>query len=409
MNEENKVPNLARRYGKKRILAMTVVIIVLSVIGIILYKRFFKRAEVYTIVNGHVEKLIETQAVIVKQEQVVELKNTNAIIPLTEQGQRVRKTESIAIYKDDKYQEYIDKINDLDKQIEVLIKDLPEVYSNDIAYIESQIELISKKARKTTSYIKMQEYKTKVDDLSNKKITLLGELSPSGSKVRELIESRKKIEESYKNSSDNVRAPISGCITYKLDGVENLVDINKINSYSKEEVDDIFDKYKGNLSNDFGIKIVNNFIAYVVIKAPNNEYMKEGNVYSMLFSDKAELKENVVLSKIINFDEENKYCVFKITNGIEKLIDSRIENVEVIWTKKSGMAVPLNSINLRENSNIGEVTIIKNGDYVNVPIKISLSNDNMAIVENLTDEEREQSSIDNKNNLEIYDQVVIKE
>ena len=72
------------------------------------------------------------------------------------------------------------------------------------------------------------------------------------------------------------------------------------------------------------------------------------------------------------------------------------------------MAVPLNAITV-DSSNIGKVTTIKNGDYQEVPIKISLSNDNIAIVDNLTDEERKNNGIENKNTLEIYDQLVIKE
>ena len=185
--------------------------------------------------------------------------------------------------------------------------------------------------------------------------------------------------------------------------------ISKVLSFQKNDLDDLFSKYNGNLSNDFGVKIVNNFISYIAVKTPSNEFMKEGNGYIISFSDKTEIKENVTLVKVIDIDENTKYCIFKLSNGIENLIDSRIENIEITWTKKSGLAIPLSSINIINNSNIGEVTIIKNGDYLNVPLKIVLSNDNMAIVDNLTDEERKQNNIDNTSKIEIFDQVIIKE
>ena len=51
--------------------------------------------------------------------------------------------------------------------------------------------------------------------------------------------------------------------------------------------------------------------------------------------------------------------------------------------------------------------VIKNGDYTKVPIKIILSNDNIAIVENLNKEEKLQYNIQNNTELEIYDQLVI--
>ena len=73
------------------------------------------------------------------------------------------------------------------------------------------------------------------------------------------------------------------------------------------------------------------------------------------------------------------------------------------------MAVPLNGITLEHDSNIGKVTIIKNGDYAEAMVKVVLANDNIAIVENLTDEEKLNNNVQNNNKLEIFDQLVIKE
>lgn len=397
-----------KHFTKKRLVAMIVTVIVTVIISMIIFQCVSKKSGTYTVVSGYVEKISDTQGVVIKQEKVIDTNNINSIIPLIEQGNRTRKTEAIAIYKDSNYQSYTEKINDIDKQIETLVKDLPQTYSNDIAYLESQIELLGKEARKTTSYIKIQEYKTKIDELVSEKITLLGELSPSGSKVRELIEERKKIEKTYKESSNNIKSPMAGCVTYKIDGLEGISDTSKVLGYTITDINKIFDSYKSNVSNDFGIKVVDNFNAYIIVKVKNNEYIKEGTSISIKFTDKSDLKENATLTKVIDIDSDNKYCIISMNNGIEKLIDSRCENLEIVWTKKSGMAVPLNAITLNESS-IGNVTVIKNGDYQEVFVKISLANDNIAIVENLTEEDRKNNNIDNKNVLEIYDQLVIKE
>lgn len=393
---------------KKNIVVIIVAVICLVVICAIIYECVIQKSQTYTVVNGYVEKSSNVQGIVIKQEKVIDINNNNAIIPLVEQGERIRKTESVALYKDNNYQEYISKINDLDKQIETLIKDLPQNYSNDITYIELQIELLGKQARKTTSYIKIQEYKTKIDELTSQKITILGELSPPGSKVRELIDTRKNIEENYKSSANNIKSSMAGCVTYKIDGLEGITDTSKVLNYTKNEIDDIFSKYRSNTSSDFGIKIVDNFNAYIIVKVQNNEYIKSGSNIYIKFTDKSNVKESAILTKVVDIDEDNKYCIIFMSNGIEKLIDSRCENIEIIWTRKSGMAVPLNAITV-DSSNIGKVTTIKNGDYQEVPIKISLSNDNIAIVDNLTDEERKNNGIENKNTLEIYDQLVIKE
>src|SRR5574344_124411 len=395
---------------KRVIIYMVFGLIVIGILFLIFYQKFYNNMETYTVMNGYVEKVVDTQSIILKDEKIMKVSNNSSIIPLVEQGKRVGKNDSIAVYKDNKYQDYTNQLSDIDKQIEVLIKDLPEVYSNDISYIENQIKVISNNARKATSYLKMQEYITQIKNYTNQKIKIVGDLSPSGSKVRELITKRESIEETYKKSSTNITSSISGCVTYKIDGLEDLIDVSKLSSYNSNDFENLFLKYKSNISNDFGIKIVNNFCAYLVIKVPNNEYVKEGNNYNIMLTDKSDIKENVSLLKTINCDDNNIYCIFKITNGIERLVDSRIENVEIIWNKKDGMVVPLDSItDLNENNNIGYVTLVKNGDYVNVPIKLELSNDNVSVVDNLTDDEKKNNNIECEQKLEIFDQVLMKQ
>ena len=404
-----EVKDIKGKIKKQSMITMALVIVSFFIFGFLYYRFVIKKSKTYMVIDSDIKKSINTQAVVIKQEQKLKINSENLIIPLTEQGKRVRKTESIAIYKDGKYNEYLNKINELDKQIEVLIKDLPQIHSNDISYIELQIQNVSKEAKNTTSFIKMQEYKARIDELSNQKITLLGELSPQGSKVRELIDARKKVENDYINQSDNIKAPISGCVTYRIDGMEESTSTQDIKNYELNKIDEIFEMYKQNKSNDFGIKIVNNFEAYIIVKVANNEYIKEGNNYYINFTDKLQMMEYSNLLKVVNIDSENSYCIFKISNGIEKLIDSRMENVEIVWTKRNGMVVPLDVIKDQDNSSYAIVTLIKNGDYLPIPVKIVLTNTNMALVENLTKEEKEQNDIKTDYKLEIYDQLVREE
>ena len=404
-----EVKDIKGKIKKQSMITMALVIVSFFIFGFLYYRFVIKKSKTYMVIDSDIKKSINTQAVVIKQEQKLKINSENLIIPLTEQGKRVRKTESIAIYKDGKYNEYLNKINELDKQIEVLIKDLPQIHSNDISYIELQIQNVSKEAKNTTSFIKMQEYKARIDELSNQKITLLGELSPQGSKVRELIDARKKVENDYINQSDNIKAPISGCVTYRIDGMEESTSTQDIKNYELNKIDEIFEMYKQNKSNDFGIKIVNNFEAYIIVKVANNEYIKEGNNYYINFTDKLQMMEYSNLLKVVNIDSENSYCIFKISNGIEKLIDSRMENVEIVWTKRNGMVVPLDVIKDQDNSSYAIVTLIKNGDYLPIPVKIILTNENMALVENLTKEEKEQNDIKTDYKLEIYDQLVREE
>ena len=85
MDKTNKSSNFMKTVSKKRMFSLFILLVILIVAGLLLYIKYFKKAEVYTIVNGYVEKVTESQGLILKEEQVVDVKNENAIIPLIEQ------------------------------------------------------------------------------------------------------------------------------------------------------------------------------------------------------------------------------------------------------------------------------------------------------------------------------------
>ena len=156
------------------------------------YKLNMKTQITYTVINGYIEKIADAKSYVLKNENVITVDKDKTFIPIVQETKRVAKDETIAIYKNNTYDNYLKNINELDDSIETLVKDLPTTYSADISKINAQIEVLTEKSNLVNSYVKMQEFKSKLDELSYKKISLFSELSPAGSKIRELIEKRKK-------------------------------------------------------------------------------------------------------------------------------------------------------------------------------------------------------------------------
>ena len=143
--------------NKFNIIIIAVVLLIIACVGI--YNNFFGNIETYTVVSGYVEKSSDTQGYLIKEEKVASSSSSDVAIPVIDQGKKAAKNEIIAIYKDESYTKYLQEIENMDKEIQTLIKDLPSTYSSDIKDIDNQISETSKDALKTTSYIKMQEYK----------------------------------------------------------------------------------------------------------------------------------------------------------------------------------------------------------------------------------------------------------
>ncbi len=388
---------------------ITIVICIIIVTSILIYNNFFNSKKTYTVVNGSVEKVSDTYIYVLKEENVIEIDDSVVAVPVVEQDKRAAKNEVVAVYKNDNYEKYQSEISTLDREIQTLVNDLPSVYSNDISSIDSQISLLIKEAQNETSYVKMQEYKNKVNELLYKKITILGELSPTGSKIRELIEQRAKLDQDSKNSSNNIKAPISGLVTYKIDGLENLINYNEILNYDVEKLDEIINKYSSNNTNNFGIKIVDNFKCYYLVKEAENEntqYIKEGQKYQIKLMDKNSNDSNTaILEKSINSNGYT-YNIFSIENSVSDVLDVRETGAEIIWTKKEGLVVSLDAV-VNKNG-INYVTLVTGGEYIDIPIKVVISNDTVCIAENYTKEELEELGITSNAVLERYDQLLIE-
>ena len=303
-------------------------------------------------------------------------------------------------------------INELDDSIETLVKDLPTTYSADISKINAQIEVLTEKSNLVNSYVKMQEFKSKLDELSYKKISLFSELSPAGSKIRELIEKRKKIEEEYKNSESNIKSTIPGIVSYKIDGLEENIDFKNILDYSIEDFEEMIEKYDATQSSNVGIKIVNNYKAYLLVKTPisetNDGFMQEDKKYTLRLVEEDSKEVSSYLRKIIKKDEYN-YLVFEITNYIENLVDIRTTSIEIVWNRVDGMAVLKKAIKKKENEKYDYVTLVNGGQLIEIPIKILSSSDTVCIVENLTSSEKEELGITTNATLELYDVLAVDE
>lgn len=396
---------------KSNIKIIIVLLIILVFLIIYLSKSELKQKTIYTVVSGDIEHSVETNLYIIKNETVIDYDENQAITAIVEQGKRARENEVIATYQNDSYDEYQKQIAEIDKKIQTLVKDLPDTYSTDLINIENKILDYSNEVQGTTSYLKIQEYKTKLDELAYKKITVLANASPDSSAIRELLSQRENLENLSKTSDNTILTPISGVVTYKIDLLENTYDFNDIESYSYSDFDKLISSYDNNSYSDFGIKIIDNFKTYLLVKSQtgeNDEYIKADRNYKIRISDLENLVISATLVKNIK-EGENNYSLFKIDNEVDALVDYRKLSCEVVWYTETGIAVPLNAIYKDEIQGYDYVLLVYGADYVRVPVKIVSQSDSIALVENVDESEYKKYNLDTTFKIELYDELVIEE
>ena len=388
-----------------------IIILVIIIGGFFIYffsKESLKTKTTYTVVEGTIEKSQETNMYVLKKESLVEYDNSQPVISIVEQGKRAAKSEAIATYKNESYDDYLKQIEEIDKQIQTLVKDLPNTYSADISNIEDKILKYATDIQKSTSYIKMQEYKTKLDELAYKKISILANSSPDSSAIRDLVNKREELVKMSKNSSNIIYTPISGLVTYKVDGLENVYNYNDVQGYDISKINEIISSLDKEPSSQFGIKVIDNYGAYLLVKterSENDEYIKQGYNYKIRISDIENSTITAYLVKNLQ-DEKYNYSIFMIENEIDNLVDYRKLSCKVIWKTNTGMAVPVNAI--YEENGYKYVLVVYGTEYIKIPVKVTANSDSIAIVKNYSKEELKELNLDIEFELELYDELVIQ-
>lgn len=395
---------------KKNIRIVILIIAIVCFLAYSLSKESLKKKITYTVVDGTIERAAETNLYVLKSETLVEYDKTLPVTSIIDQGKKAAKNEAIATYKNDSYDEYLTQIATIDKQIQTLIKDLPVTYSADISNIEDKILKYSNEVQQTTSYLKMQEYKTKLDELAYRKINIIANSTPDSSAIRDLVQQRENLTKLSKQSSNIITTPITGVVTYKVDGLENIYDFSKIEEYNTSQLDTIINKYNMTVNSEFGIKIVDNYKAYFLTKTAkgdNDQYIKQGYKYRIRISDLENKTISAYLLKNVQ-DENYNYSLFKIDNEIDSLVDYRKLSCEVVWKSITGMAVPMNAIYTDAEKGYKYVLMVYGAEYVKVPINLVASSDSIAIADNLSKDELDKIGLDGKFKLELYDELVIE-
>lgn len=396
---------------KSNVRIIIVIMIILIFFTFYISKYEFRKKTTYMVVNGDIENSVESNLYLIKKESLIDYDNTQPITAIVDQGKRASKYEPIATYQNDSYEDYKNQIADIDKQIQTLVKDLPITYSADITNINEKILKYSKEVQKTTSYLKIQEYKTKLDELAYKKITILANSSPDSSAIRDFVNKRENLVALSKSSDNTIWTSVSGIVTYKIDGLENLYPYDKTTEYDIDDFEKLISAYDTNTNSEFGIKIIDNFEAYFLVKTKkgqNDEYIKEGKSYKIRISDLENLTLKAKLIKNISNDEYN-YSLFEMHNEIDSMIDYRKLSCEVVWNTISGMAVPLNAIYTDDEKQYNYVLMVYGTDYVRVPINILTKSDSIALVENVAKDKFEKYGLDSSFKLELYDELIIED
>ena len=263
----------------------------------------------------------------------------------------------------------------------------------------------------TNNVNEISEYKSTISELLIKKAKITGELSPSGSHISKLIETRRKYEEELNNGQEYIKADMSGIVSYRIDGLEEILSPSNFENIDKKLLES-YNLKTGQMiqeSKEAG-KVVNNYECYIAVFLNSDEAKnaETGKSITLRTSDAEEITAQIEYKK--EQDNGETMLIFKTNKKVEELINRKI-SIDVIWWSKEGLKVP-NSAIIQEND-LSYVIRNRVGYKDKILIKVLQKNENYAIIENYsTDELMElgysEEDIAGRKFIKLFDEITIE-
>ena len=391
------------------------IIVLIVVIIYLLYlvaKLVNNPTNTFIVTNGKLSKEETTIGYIVRDEIVVKGENyKNGMEKIKNEGERVAKGDSIFRYYSSGEDGVKEKIASINEEIQQVMQSEKKVYPSDIKLLDSQIETELNSVYSLNSVQKIQEYKKSISSAISKKARISGDYSPSGSRLKELLQQKSEYEKQLNDGAEYIQATESGIVSYRVDGLEETLTPTNFATLNKAFLEKLTIKTGQTIASSEEIgKIINNFQCYIVFNLDSDEAKaaKVGDSINIRIQNYGETK--VTITNIIDETDGSKTIAVEITNNVENLIAYRKISFDVIWWSAEGFRIPTNAI--KEENGLSYVVRNRNGYYNKMLIKILKENDDYCIVRQYKTEELKElgfsnEEIYNMKNITLYDELVI--
>ena len=370
--------------------------------------------DTFTVEQGKIYQEEKTAGYIIREETIVKGNNyKNGMEQIKTEGERVAKGEAIFRYYTAGEENLRNKIEDLDSKIDEAMSKELDLFSGDTKALEKQIENQIISLREETSIQNISKTKKDISDNVVKKAKITGKLSPSGSYLNKLVTERSKYENQLNEGAEQIIAPISGMVSYKVDGYEDKLTTNDFSKITIKLLENLNLKTGQSVADSKeSAKIINNFKCYIACIL-NSEQGLNAEVNQKV---KIRLSNNEEISAKVSYisKEDNKaLIIFEINEQVQELISYRKISFDIIWWSYGGKKIPNTAVGVEKkgDNEVAYITRTRNGYQDKILVKVLRKNDKYSIVDNYTSEELKElgytrEEINKRKTLTLYDEIL---
>lgn len=279
------------------------------------------------------------KGLVIRDETVISSEAKGAVRYMSTEGARTRSGITVAgVLKNP------DMIERLDEEITKENRALPtddSLFDESYEYLKNRIKnyVINKHLYnyEYTYSIKKQI----MNDISDIRNTVIRESSLKG----EIGATIALLEEQYKDYIDYYYAPISGLVSYNIDGFESITITNFSDSDLEREpkIQEISKKVDVEEGQAL-FKIVDNYLWYIVTEIDHECELKikDKNYIGVEFTEK-DIQLDVEVLEIQNVDEK-VYLILKVDRLLNEFLSERFVQFKIVYDQYDGIKVPESAV-----------------------------------------------------------------
>lgn len=404
-----------RKLNRKKYIAFLILIaIILCYACYTVYHLAIKPTDTFIVENGKLSSEETVQGYIIRDETVLKGQNyKNGISQIKAEGEKVAKGESIFRYYTTGEEQLVKKIQELDSKIQEAWEKENNIFSPDIKLLEQQIETKLEEMYHLNDMQKIKEYKKDLNSSITKKAKIAGEKSPAGSYLKKLIEERSTYENQLNQNSEYLTAERSGVVSYRVDGLEEVLTPSNFGSLSKKMLEELPLKTGQIVStSEESGKIIDNFSCYIACLLKHEKLGEKqieiGDTLTLRLSGTKEIQAEIIY--MAKESEEEELVVFQVNRYVEELINYRKISFDIVWWNVSGWKIPNDAI--KQETEKLQYVIRKRAGYTDkIYIKVLQEGETYSIIENYEDRQElldkgvSEEEIKNRKMISLYDEI----
>lgn len=339
----------------KKLNAIIAVVLVCAVLVVVInsfraenspYVKYTARVGTYVV-------SMEADALVVREEHIVQPDLSGVMEPSVSEGERVSAYTRVgAVITGEIDQDKVNELNALNHEIDSLTRTLSEAGILTIAddKVNSTLGLSLDNlryaaAKNDTGAAIMQAENVRI--LTERKAGVTSS-STAQARLSEVQARRDAIASSLGGSHKEIYAPLSGLYSGNMDGLENVLTVDFTNTVTPEDIDSCFEKLK-NAAGNGPCKIINNYKWYIVFNLPEDECsgLSVGTTYTVNFKDLNETKLPGTVKYISPASEDGRCAVsMQFDKYIDDFTSIRKTNVEICKETYTGIYIPRSAVSV---------------------------------------------------------------